>query len=349
MAIELADLCLHTQEELERVAGENGNPMNNRQPAGMIEALMSDANRDGIEVSDLLDKGDGKLNTVSLKYMKPDAISDSSDTITDLCDEAGVAHTYVYTEPELTREVQSETKLLTEDQFRTLCDPSAEAFRTKLIMGAMNSVILRMDRAMITDYVAGAGGFIDGDAGPNSYAFLNNDSGINAVDPNGFISMMIDYENTGAVGRPIIVADGNFHRYAKLEDLGCCNQLGQNIAGSMEGSYYYDRQIDSTLTDASENNLFMVWAPGAAQMLNKNYNRGDFRKVGSDFLFDTITDPRTGITFDFELYYDKCNPRGYRFNIKTRYGLFQLPLDMFKAGDQRFGINFNFLFAATVS
>lgn len=350
MAIELADFCLHTQLELEAIAGDNGNPMNNRQPIGFLDGLMSDANRESVTIEDVLDRGDGKAPTVSIKYMSPDAVADSTDTITDLCDETGVAHVYKFAEPEITREIASEVKLLTEDQFRTLCDPTMEGFRTKLIQGAMNSLLQRMDRALIPDYVAGAGGFVAGDAGPKSYPFLNNDSGIIQIDPNGWIKMMRDYENSGATGVPIIVADGNFDHYARLAEIGCCNQLGQQLgANRREGQYWYDRNMDIVLSDASEDNLFFVWAPGAAQFIQRNINRGDFRKVGSDFLFDTFTDVRTGIEFDFELYYDKCSPRGYKFRLSTRYGLFQLPLDMFKSTDDRYQINYNFLFAATIS
>jgi len=348
MPISFDEFCLNLQENLNAVAGENGNPILNRQPTGFIDALVSSENTAGMEVDSLLDKGDGKINTVQLKYLKPDSVSDATSTITDLCEEEGVEHAYVYDEPELTEEVASSVTLVTEDQIRTLCE-SGQEFWNRLVLGKMNSVMRKMNETLIAQFVSGAGNFWNGDAGPNSYAFLNNDSGIYSPDVNGEVMMMRDIQNTGAVGRPIVVGGGNIDHYRRLQQYGCCNNVGLDNSKIADFDFYYDQFMDSVLASASEDNMFFAWAPRAAQLLTKCYNKGQFAKTGSDFTFNTIVDPRTGIEYDFELFYDKCSPRGYKMRLSLRYGLWQLPLDMFKSTDDRYQVNYNMLFAATVS
>lgn len=348
MPISFDEFCLNAQDVLNAAAGENGNPNLNRQKTGFIDALVSPENTAGMEVDSLLDKGDGKINRVQLKYLKPDAVADSTSTITDLCDETGVEHAYVYDEPELTEEVASSVTLVTEAQIRTLCE-SGQEFWQKILFGKFNSLMRTMNATLIPQFVLGAGDFWNGDVGPNSYAFLNNDTGMVQPDLNGEVDMMTDIENTGMTGRPIIVGGGNIDKYVKLSKYGCCNSGGLDNAMTADFDFYRDQFMDGILSNASENNMFFAFAPRSAQLLTKPYNKGQFAKVGSDFTFGTLTDPRTGIEYDFELFYDKCSPRGYKMRLSLRYGLWQLPLDMFKSTDDRYRINYNLLFAATIS
>lgn len=348
MPISFDEFCLNSQDELNRVAGENGNPLMKRTKTGFIDALRSPENTQGVQIIDMLDKGDGKTHRAQVKYLKPDGTSDAGDTITDICDDAGTAKAYTYDEPEITLQVQSDPSLLTESQMRELCESGSE-FRIKLMNGAMDSIITRMNQRLIPLFVAGAGKFNGGDAGPNSYAFLNNDSGIIQPDLNGEVYMMRDYDNSGASGRPIVVGDGNIDHYRRLQKYGCCNGVGLDNNQIADFDFYYDRFMNGILSNASEDNMFFVWAPRAAQLLTKTINKGEFAKSGSDFTYGTITDPMTGIEFDMELQYDKCSPRGYRFKMSLRYDLWQLPLDMFKSTDtDRYQVNYNFLFAATI-
>lgn len=345
MPISFEEFCYNAQADLNAVAGENGNPLLNRQPTGLLDALMSSQNTMGTEIDQLYDKGDGQAAKVQLKYLQPDTIDDSVDTISDICDETGTPSAYIFDEVDLTLEVQSQTKLLTEDQMRTLCETGSE-FRTKLIAQTMNSLVKRINRKLILPFYNGVGGLLNGaGAQGTEYNFLYRD-GIIQIDPEGVIDMMRDLMDTGMNGSPIVVGGGNIKKYADLKGIACCNNFGSDPSRLDEFIFYYDNDIDPVVTGPSDGNPFFVFAPGAAQFLSKPYNKGQYRKVNDSFMYDTITDPISGLEFDIDLIYNECKPRGYKFQMSLRFDLWQMPLTLFQAGDQREAINYNWQFQA---
>jgi hypothetical protein len=347
MAISLDQFCYTTMSELGDVS-LNGDVMRRRQPIGLLDALRSESNTTGTEVDRQYDRGDGKAAKVYLRYLKPDALSDSTDTITNLCDENGNQTAYNYDEVDLPFEVQSDVKLLTQNQHRELCETGNE-FRSKIIAGMINSVNRRINRTLIAAYYNGAGGLVGGNGTVGTSYNMLYRSGLTQIDPEGYFQMIEDVTLTGLAGSPLLVGAGNLKKYLDLKGIACCNEFGQDNSRLGDLNAFYDVDIQAILgTPSAGGTNFFAFAPGAAQFVDKPFNAGDFREVHEHYLYDTITDPATGITYDFNMQYDICN-RNWKWVMQLRFGLYQLPLDMFKSTDDRFKVNYNWAFRAGIT
>ena len=332
--------------ELQEVAGQNGDPMRNRQKTGLLTALTSDLNTDGMEVDRLYTQGDGKTRKAILKYMKPDAVSDTSDTITDICEDVGASSAYVYDEVAIDNEVQSAVKTFTDAEMRALCE-TGSAFRMKVMGGMLNSVAKKINRTLITDFSTGVGGILNGSgAAATNYDLLFDDGGIVQLNPPEWIKMMRDLDNTGLVGNKLFIGGAKFDTVAGLKNIAYCNAYGQDVSATSDPLYYHDIDIDSVLTAPSDSdNSFFVFGAGAAQLIDKPLYKDEFRIVHDQEVFDTIVDPVTGLEYDFELIWDRCD-KSWKMKLSLHYGLWQLPLDLYKSGDDRYKVNYNFWFTA---
>jgi len=347
MAITNDNFCLTVMRELGEVAGQNGDPLRNRQVTGLLDALRSDSNTLGSEVETLERPGD-KTRNVILKHLQPDSVADSSDAITNICTDTGVSSAWLYTDVALSREIQSATKILTSDQMRTLCEDDS-TWRMKLIGQMLNSVHKLLNQSIITPFSLGTGGLLNGDgAQATSYQMLYRD-GLLQIDPEGIIDMMRDLQDTGMVGLPIVVGGGNIKKYADLKGIACCNQFGSNPQDLSEFQLFYDNDLNTILTSPSDTgNSFYAFAPGAAQFLNVPQYVGARRRVTDESIRDTIVDPVSGIEWDFRASYDDCVAGGqWKLKLEMVWDLWQQPLTLFKAADDRYKINYNYWFNAT--
>ena len=347
MAITNDNFCLTVMQDLADVAGTNGDPLKNRQKTGLLDGLLSQRNTAGVDINRNFDKGDGKNNKVIVKYLKPDSSTEVSETITNLCDVSGASTSYNYDEVALTLEAQSPVKALTESEMRELCEEGSD-FRLKLIGTSINALDKKINQMLIEPFYAGAGGILNGNGNVGqSYDLLYRD-GMVQLNPEGFVLMMRDLMDTGMEGMPIIVGGGNLDMAMKLQQIACCNAFGADPSQMADMLYYYDNDILTILSEPSDENAFFVFAPGAAQFVDRAQNVGQFRKINDLFIHDTIVSPVTGLTYDFNLKYDDCTAL-YKWKISKKFDLWQLPTTLFKPADDRFGINFNFVFQANES
>jgi hypothetical protein len=337
------ELCLTTSKELMQGTAA-GDLSSVRQPTGLLSGLISDQNTQGVEIEADYSKG-GKNNIVALKYLQPDAEADSSDTETNICDDAGSSTAYVWTDVTADQWAQSRTMKLTFAEMRDLCESGSE-FRNKIMMNAFDSINRKVNAGLISLFDAGAGGILGGSGATGTeYQMLYTD-GLTQVDPMGWINMMRDLNDVGVYAAPILAGGGNLRTYTKLQGISCCNDQGIDPSQLPDSNIYYDNQISTVLTGPSYDNPFFAWAPGAAVFVSRPKYVDQFRMIGDTFIFDTVIDPVTGLRYDFELDFDKCD-KIYKLRISLDYGLFQLPLDMFKNSDDRDEVNFNFSFRAT--
>lgn len=348
MAITNDNFCLTFMERLDEVAGTNGDPMKNRQMTGLLEALTSSENKTGIEVQNIFAPGDGKDRKAIFKHLQPDAIADTTGTITDFCETDGVSQGYVYDEVAISQQVQSSVTTFTEAEYAALCEPGSQMLMT-VMSGKMNSLRRNINRKLIPLFYSGAGGILGGNGAlGTAYNMLWRDAANYpaSVNAEGQIEMMDDIMKTGFEGRPIIVGGDRMNLWAKLSEISCCNQWGVNPSEMDSVSFYRDLDI-SAIQGPSDDEAFFVFVPRAAQFIEDPMFVGEFRKIGDTFIKDTIVDPVTGLTFDFHQSYDPCgtNNRGsYKIMLSLNFGLWQMPLDLFKSTDERYKINGNWSF-----
>lgn len=348
MAITNDNFCLTTMRELQEVSGTNGDPMRNRQMAGLLEALTSSENSVGTEVKSIYATGDGKNRKAIFKHLTPDSISDTTGTIENFCDEPGASQGYTYDEVSINQQVQSSVSVFTEEEYADLCEPGNE-MRLKVIAGKMNSLRRNINRKLIPLFYSGCGGILEGNgAVGTAYNMLWRDQANYpaSVNAEGQIEMMDDIMKTGLEGRPILVGGDRLNLWAKLSEISCCNQWGVNPSEMDALSFYRDLDI-SAIQGPSDDEAFFVFMPRAAQFIPDPMFVGEFRKIGDTFIKDTLVDPVTGQVYDFHMSYDPCgdNNRGtYKWMLSLNFGLWQMPLDLYKSSDDRYKINGNFSF-----
>lgn len=344
-AIQAAEFCHYTQIELTDAFKNNTLP--SRERTGLLSALLSTQNVSAQGETIPVDSNhDGRPTKVDVRYIRPESMADTvtgtATSTTGVCgDGEEIVDEFQTVEINLAR--GSRTILMTDAQMRAMCEKTASERRVKLLSGMMNSIVRNINADLISEFVAGAGGFLNGVAGPKSIDMISTGPPESML-VSGEITMMQDYEDAGAVGKPIAIGGGNLYRYTKFQGIGCCNDFGQQLDQMGQFDYFYDNQIATVLGISSANEFFLL-APGAAQFLSINYNVGDFRKSNDLFVHDVLTDPISGLTFDYYQKYDDCT-KNWKLYIELRFALWQPPLTMFKAADDRFEINYNFLFTA---
>lgn len=345
--IELDNLCNTITEEFQdAVAGGQRIPFD--EPTGTLTALLSPENTTNTTIETDYDKGDGMNSDVWLRWLQPYCESDTTDECTNICDETGTAPTYNWVQVTADMCAQSPVMQFNETQMRAFCETGSE-FRTKMIAQAFNAIRRNINRQLIPVYSAGVGGILNSGGGcctPYNFWTQNADGTIE-VNPDGQIEMELDLNDAGFSGTPIVVGGRQMLKYAKRQDIACCqSNMGYNTGELDRMQLYYDNQIDQVLTGPSQENPFFVWAPGMAVFISRPKNKGQFRKINDLFVHDTIVDPLLPLEYDFFLKYDDCTGL-YKWMFQLPFGLFQPPLTLFKDCDDRDGINHNWQFQMT--
>lgn len=360
MAIEVSQFCEYAQIDIND-AVEQGRPLSLRQTTGLLSALLSTQNVSASgDIQAVIDPGTGHTKFMDIRFTTPeaeaDSVSNGEGASGGVC-EAGEPIVDLFDRVEIDLVARSRVIELSEAQMRTMCEKTFSERRAKYIQGMLDSITRKINSVLIGEFFAGVGGFIGGIPAGKSIDVLDAGPPISVI-ADGEIEMMQDYTDSGAVGKPLVIGMGNMYNYVKRVGIGCCNQTGMQVDQLAQFDFYYDNQILSVLGGPSSANEFFVLQPGAANFLSANRNAGDFRRNNDQEVFDIFVDPVTGLTFDFYQVYVRCpeatesNPDGdpvYRLSLKLNFGLWQMPLTLFKATDNRFEVNFNFMYEAAMT
>ncbi len=344
MAINLDLLCTTVQQNLNKIAADNY-PAMKRRPTGFLDGVMSETNRAGFSTEYATDKGDGKSMTVVREWALPTTSAETVDAEPDIC-LPGVSETRILDTVAITQYTGSQVIAFSDAELRKYCEKPSDVV-TMRIARNMSGLFERLNQKLIASYLADVGGFIGGVAKGKNITLLHDNGITEQSIPDGEIEMMEDMEDLG-VGRPIVVGAGPISRYSKLADIGCCNDYGQDI-NELAGAYqfYRDRAV-KTVAAGTPVNPILAWSPGAVQLALYNKYRGDFRRIVPElFSHTTQVDPVTGIELDMRFKYDDCTDT-FKFQFGVHHELFMLP-EMHKAADDRFGVNYAFLYNGLVS
>lgn len=145
--------------------------------------------------------------------------------------------------------------------------------------------------------------------------------------------------------RPIIFGAKEWSEYWKNLKHGCCSDaqainLG-TFAQEYSLGYLYSKDVHRAL-NANVNSgspVALAVLPGALQLLQFNKYDGErgIRKIDTETeKAGLVTDPMTGITWD---YYAKYDCEVWSFVIRTAAQLVGMPNDMFSPGDDNNGVN----------
>lgn len=342
MAIELEDFCNTMQQDLADLAGDNYGATR-REATGLLSAATSPANKAGYTEPTFVDSGDGKLKQALLEWIQPSAVSETLTSMQDICS-AGTEEAKQRELRTLTGFASTPVKAFSNAELRKYCESPSE-HRAMIANSLMSALFRKINQVCITQYLAGVGGFIGGVAAGKSVQMLDGSGAIVQADPNGEFTILEDFADLGASGRPLVVGAGFLSQYVRLQGIGCCNDYGQDIGQVGQFDFYRDRDVD--VIAAGTNNI-LAFAPGSVQFVNWVQNKGEFRQVMPDWAESSIIDPVTGIEIDMEIRYDQCD-KAWKMVFYSHFDLYTLPLTMFKVADERDGTNNALHYIATKS
>ena len=338
---ELEEFCQIVQQDLNDVSGANA-PMLKRGQYGFIDALVSETNTSGVEQIQV-DPGNGKIRQVQLEYIKPGDRSETVDTPGDACepgDEVDTNHVQVPVE-----KYRAVKITFTRAQFRKFCD-APSTHRAKVVSSKLDGLTDAINRDLLALYATKYGGFINGGTGPKDVNLVNRTNNIPQANYDGEIVMMEDMADLGITQKPIVVGSNIWSQYSRLQGVGCCNDFGTDVSELGDFMFYRDRAVNEVIpAGVATKSTGVVFAPGAVQLLHYIENAGEFTMSDKHLVLGTYTDPFTGITYDMEVQFDRCD-KVWVITLSLHYDLFTHPLDAYNATDDRFGSNSTFLYNA---
>lgn len=254
-------------------------------------------------------------------------------------------------------------------------DPTANMQEVlRLIMSQVNPLISKLNKKLLSRVIFGKNPNQGGAAG--SPITVNIPKDATQFDLASTISVILnDYKLNEMDGVPAFVGAGNFSAYQERVNNGIIgpNLGGQNYA-NIRG-YDFDLDINAPLSTpfgASANRLG-VFAPGTIGFIDvdqyvgfKRFRYGTVEQFQMDLPIDSGVDAGMSMTFDVRAIFNACpgtteitdgygttstiNTYGgtWTFIISKRFGLYQMPNDVFSAsGDRLSGLNGAFLYNIT--
>ncbi len=332
-------LCNSIQQSLNAIAGSNA-PALKRDRIGAVDALVSDNNTAGFEAIQQSDQG--KDRSVKIKYYQRqiDTLINSSCTADCTADEESTPFETIL---DVSNCLSTPGMIFNEDEMAKLCESESE-WTAQIMFSHMNAMNVALDKAVLADYAANFGEFLDGTTLKQVKLFADTTNQPRTI---AAAQIMQEYENAGGRGTPMIIGNNNLGLYAKEAQIGCCNDFGVNVGAlPAEWQYYSDRFSTSIFANTED---FMVLEPGVSQLVRWNKYRGERAKSGATFAHGTLVDPFTGITYDLKTHYDDCADQ-WVMKLELNWELFTLPSNVYKAADDLFGVNgiFNFRDCSTL-
>lgn len=328
-------ICPSLQASLNEVAGNNA-PALRRDRVGLVEALMSPANKAGFEAIPI-DPKNGKEKSVRVNYYQRLTEDTVNESLTDTCD-SGTEHAPLCDTITLTKALETDNLVFDEDNMRKLCAPlgeTDEVWRSRIIMAQMNALLTKLNKNLHALLKINKGTFMDGSTIKNIQLF--NTFGDDGAGARQFAiaNILNEFEEAGLAGTPMVIGSGDLNLYYKALGIGSVNLYGADLSKlNGETAYFYDRFVPSVWGV----NEFVALAPGVAQLLTWNRYVGEYAKKTPTFEHGTIVDPFTGLTFDLKMHYDDCKDT-YYLKLQLVYDLWTVPDDAEDSSGDFYGVN----------
>ena len=306
MALTPKAFCLYAQEELGNVVTTDP-LMKNLKPTGLLEALESPANAQGLDILKI--DTQGKKIRLDLKYYGADCGGTSTGK-PDLCngDVEEDDSEYITLEQNDNNYIHKKHTFSTEE-FRTLCDSKDGRISRKMMSLAME--ILNREREYYTaEIYSKMNQYYDGNistpgSGTEKTLNLFSDTGIRQG--MGLFKLIKEYQLKGYVEAPIIVGGTTISAWSYANNI-----FGANVDGAGNGGGvlpYIDlfASMYGAGVAGDSNERLVSWTPGHNQAIRWHKNLGDFARSKESFVKTTMI--IAGQLFDVSVFEDDCNDK----------------------------------------
>jgi len=338
MATFTRGICPTIQKNLIDYISAQGTNLKRTQ-VGYLQAITSAINTAGTQQIPI-DLGDGKIHSVRLKYSQRGTEADITTTkITDCT--TTIEKAPFHQDIDVDQYIATAGIKFTEAEMKKLCEPQT-TWMAEVVMGEMDALAKSLDKKLLALQAVNFGNFNPAIAGAKSVQLLDA-ANKSAPVYFGESTIMEDFAYLDTTSKPIVIGAGFLSHYVRQVGIGCCNDLGQNLAQAGNLDFFHDRYVGGILGNA---NNFIALVPGYIQLLTYNEYAGSYSKENDVFSHGTIVDPFTGIRYDMKWHYNDCNDT-YFLQLGLNYDLHFLPSDAFAYGDELNGVNFALKYLAT--
>ncbi|OSZ79109.1 hypothetical protein CAP35_12910 [Chitinophagaceae bacterium IBVUCB1] len=181
--------------------------------------------------------------------------------------------------------------------------------------------------------VSGVGQLPDGH-NSRKLPFLDKENG--SVNPMGLWEIERIYRDAG-LSNPFVVGGTDVFHWRKAVEIGGVNDKGQDISKLGRSNAYYDSLINDAFNDHDSEHI-ISFDPQMLKFVSFNRNAGIFatdlqnidaidaiyQRGGTDYIEGVMADPLTGLLWDLNVNYDKCNYR-WTFQWKLEWDIFVMP------------------------
>lgn len=317
---------------------------------GTINALLSPANKQGFEIAkEFWGRGmptSGSSCTVQIKYVKPDCTASGTDY--SICTKPDDQTSpfgrldFIFE----SSDVYAKKASLPESLVLCSHDTMDEITTASIAMRA-NKILKDIDAALLTDIFTKLGAYTqdDGTAGdvstvsPIVLGIYNAAS--NAVQPLGWLPMLMQFDAKGINGRPIVVG-GSFAK-GYVDAIKLAGTVNNGVTEHLPFDFYYSSNYDAAAVAAGQDvKSIVAWAPGEFQLVEYMDNVKTNLNPKGEFFSETFTrtiinQPTifgTNISFDWRINYIEGCDR-YDYSLHKTVGLFDMPDELDCAGGSK--------------
>lgn len=306
-----------------------------REPVGALEWLVSGMNTNGV-LQKQVSPGNGKKRTVELVYQSRILESSVGTSQTRTC-----ASTTKNPEDFQSYEVPdtgvSYDWMIDAHDLITKCEDDAMYFARQVQL-SMDAMIRKMDTLCVAGIYALRGKFAVGETDVTAQVkTVQTKYSDLKMNENAMVDVKFATVNAGYCGGPVILGWAEIWKYAQKLNAGCCSQAGLDVSALLS-AMGWAMIGDYRVTDLLGATHFLSLDPGAAQLIYFNEFAGPkgIRELDSDTAKQyVISDPATGIPFDFSATFD-CGK--WHFQMKLAFKVVGRPQDLFAAGDRLNGV-----------
>ncbi|MBS1771524.1 MAG: hypothetical protein JST82_01600 [Bacteroidetes bacterium] len=202
---------------------------------------------------------------------------------------------------------------------------------------AINAALPAVRRKLATEVasllVSNTGLLPDGNS-TRMLPFMDKETG--TMNPMGLWEVERTYRDAG-FSDPFIVGGTDVFHWRKAVEVGGINDKGQNMSALGRSNAYYDTLINDAFGDADTEHI-VTFDPQMLKFVSFNRNAGIFatdlnnidaidaiyQRGGTDYVEGVLADPLTGLLWDLNVNYDKCNYR-WTFQWKLEWDIFFMP------------------------
>jgi len=339
-----AGKCLNELLQLESVKGGDFSAAKKRTKLGYIEAINSPLNMS--MQTQIPTQNGSKKRVVEIRWRQRTIETQVVETASGTCTSTNY--------PDFNSELFEVDKYvehkfsLNSAQFKEVCQGRTE-FLSETLAITYDAMARKINKALLTEQSTNFGiNLRTGLSSATSITVFPAATG--APNAAALQTLLADFEiENEMTGTPILIGAGNIYKFWKTLEQSCCNDAGINML-DLSNSLGYAPFTDTTMKQVlADPNDFIVMEQGSVQFVPFNdYVGEDATESGTSVSRGTITDSKTGITYDIKVLQDDCNDQ-WHVILYLNYGIFFQPGEAYQADDPLFGTNGTLLYNAATS